>query len=87
MKEYDVIYYKKAEKELAEINKKEARTIYDKISQLKFDPHPQMAIKLKGHEYHRLRIGNYRAIYQIDERGCKIIIITIKHRSEVYNNL
>ena len=87
MKEYGIIYYSRAEKELGNINKKEARVIYDKVSQLKYDPHPQMAIKLKGYEYHRLRIGNYRAIYQIDEENCKVIVIAIKHRSEAYNNL
>jgi mRNA interferase RelE/StbE len=87
MKEYDVIYYSRAEKDLSKINKKEAKVIYQKISQLKFDPHPQMSIKLKGYEYHRLRVGNYRAIYQIDETNNKVIVITIKHRSEVYLGL
>ena len=87
MREYEIIYYSKAEKELSKINKKEAKVIYQEISQLKFDPHPQMSIKLKGNEYYRLRIGNYRVIYEIDEKTIKVIVITIKHRSESYINL
>jgi len=87
MKEYDVIYYSRAEKDLSMINKKEAKVIFQKISQLKQDPHPQMSIKLKGNEYYRLRSGNYRAIYQIDEINNKVIVIAVKHRSEAYLNL
>lgn len=87
MKEFELIYYRKAEKELAGINKNEARVIFGKISQLKHDPHPQASVKLKGYDYYRLRIGNYRVIYQIDEQNHKIIIVAIKHRSEAYLNL
>lgn len=84
---YEVIYYSKAEKELSRINKNEARVIFVKISQLKTNPRPNISIKLKGYEYYRLRIGNYRAIYQIDDKNRHINIITIKHRSEAYYNL
>jgi mRNA interferase RelE/StbE len=87
MKEYEIIYYSKAEKDLSKINKKEAKVIFQKISQLKNDPHPQMSIKLKGYDYNRLRVGNYRVIYQIDEIKNKVTVISIKHRSEVYLNL
>jgi len=87
MKVYKVLYYSRAEKELSKINKKEAKIIYEKISRLKFDPHPQMSIKSKGHDYYRLRIGNYRAIYEIDETSIRVLVITIKHRSEAYLNL
>ena len=87
MKEYGIIYYSRAEKELGGSNKKETRVIYDKISRLKHHPHPQMAIKLKGYEYHRLRVGIYRVIYQIDEENRRIIVISIKHRSKAYDNL
>jgi len=87
MKAYEVLYYSKAEKELSKINKNEAKVIFVKISQLKTEPRPNLSIKLKGYEYYRLRIGNYRVIYQIDDENKKINIITIKHRSEVYSNL
>ena len=87
MKAYAVIYYSRAEKELCAINKKEARVIFEKISQLKNNPHPQMSIKMKGYEYYRLRAGKYRVIYQIDNENLIITVISIKHRSDAYDNL
>jgi mRNA interferase RelE/StbE len=87
MSVYEVIYYSKAEKQLSQINKKEARIIFDKISLLKDNPRPNMSIKLKGYEFHRLRIGNYRVIYKIDVKNKQVIIIAIKHRAQAYLNL
>jgi mRNA interferase RelE/StbE len=81
MNGYEVIYYSKAEKDLSRINKNEARVIFGKISSLKTNPRPNTAIKMKGYEYYRLRIGDYRAIYEIDDANKRVIVITIKHRS------
>ena len=37
---------------------------------------------LKGHR--RLRVGDYRIVFRIDEKHHKVIVITIKHRKDVY---
>jgi mRNA interferase RelE/StbE len=87
MAQYELVYYGKAEKQLAGINKNEARVIFGKISELKANPRPQMALKLKGYDCYRLRIGDYRAIYKIIDKNKQIIVLAIKHRSEAYKNL
>jgi len=40
--------------------------------------------KLEGLEGYRLRIGDYRIIYKIENQECKILIIAIDVRGEVY---
>ncbi len=39
---------------------------------------------LKGHR--RLRIGDYRVVYRIEQETCTVIIIAIKHRKDVYED-
>lgn len=40
---------------------------------------------LKG--YYRLRVGNYRVVYKIDQTHFKILIIAIRHRKDIYKKL
>lgn len=39
---------------------------------------------LQGHR--RLRVGNYRVVYRIEEKHKKVLIVAIKHRRDVYKN-
>ena len=80
-----MIYYGKTEKQLCRINNKELKTIAIKISALKTNPRPANAIKLiNSADYYRLRIGDCRAIYQINDKEKEIYIVAVNHRSEVY---
>ncbi len=56
------------------------------INRLKTDPRPSGVIKLKGgDQLYRLRVGNYRIVYSIDD-VIKIIFITrVRHRRDAYN--
>jgi mRNA interferase RelE/StbE len=48
---------------------------------------PAGSLKLRGHEAWRIRAGDYRVIYKIDD-GAKIVtVVMIGHRSEAYENL
>ena len=56
-----------------------------KIDTLATDPRPHGAEKLAGRENrYRIRVGDYRIIYVIDEGGRVIVIAVIGHRREVY---
>ena len=55
-----------------------------KIRQLALHPRPPGVEKLKGEEYWRLRQGDYRIVYFIDDFSKTIVIEKIGHRKEVY---
>ena len=80
---YTILLHPKAAKTL---NKTEEKTrIIDKLKQLKTNP--QKAGKhLKHCEYYSLRIGDYRAIYEIDPKQKQVIILYIGHRKNVYDD-
>jgi len=64
---------------------KDRTKIWDKLQLLKLEPRPKGFRKLVGKENElRVRFGNYRLIYQIDETMKKILIIQIGHRKDIY---
>ena len=80
----------KAQKYITSISKKIATRILDKISMLKTDPYHTPGVKpLKGQldGLYRLRIGNYRAAYRIDENDNIVIVMIIGIRGNVYNKI
>lgn len=82
---YKLIYYGKTEKQFAKINKKELKVIIRKTGALKTDPRPVNALKLiNSADYYRLRVGDYRVVYRINDKNKEIYIVAVKHRSEAY---
>jgi mRNA interferase RelE/StbE len=75
-----------AGKELEAVGSKADRTrIVAKISALATIPRPRGSEKLAGYEdRYRIRQGNYRVIYEIDDEASHITIFKIGHRREVY---
>jgi mRNA interferase RelE/StbE len=61
-----------------------ASRIEDKLLELEGNPRPAGCKKLKGCDAWRIRIGDYRAIYEINDGQLTVTIITIGHRREVY---
>ncbi|MCU0527699.1 MAG: type II toxin-antitoxin system RelE/ParE family toxin [Elainella sp. Prado103] len=59
--------------------------IAEKIEHLAEDPRPDGVVKMKGsdHEY-RIRIGDYRVRYEIDDKELIIILLQCKRRKDVY---
>jgi mRNA interferase RelE/StbE len=52
--------------------------------ELEQDPRPPGCKKLKGRDAWRIRIGDYRVIYEINDGHLIVTVITIGHRREVY---
>jgi mRNA interferase RelE/StbE len=75
-----------AGKELEAVGSKADRTrIIAKISALATNPRPHGSEKLAGHDdRYRVRQGNYRVVYEINDRASQITIYKIGHRREVY---
>jgi len=82
---YEIIFEGKAEKDLLGLPKEILKKLDDKIQQLKKNPRPYGVKKLMYKvEGWRIRIGDYRVLYQIDDDKKLVKVYRIKHRREVY---
>lgn len=62
--------------------------ILENIEELPTTPFPRGAVKLSGADrLFRIRVGDYRIIYEVDTVTQQVIIHYVRHRREVYRNL
>lgn len=87
MEKYSVFIKPSALKELETINKKDLRRITDRISGLADTPRPPRCERLSGEDKYRLRQGNYRIIYSVDDSLKKVLVVKVGDRREVYKRL
>ncbi|MEP7343569.1 MAG: type II toxin-antitoxin system RelE/ParE family toxin [Acidobacteriota bacterium] len=86
MDDYEIVFTRSARKELEALDAVLVRRIFSKIERLATNPRPSGSTKLVGEEYlWRIRIGDYRVIYSIDDPGREVNIIVVRHRREAYN--
>jgi len=81
---YQVILPKSVQKELDRLPDDVARRIVVRLTGLETNPRPADVKKLKGRDAWRIRVGDYRVIYEIHDRVLQIIVITVGHRREIY---
>lgn len=82
---YEIIFARSARKELEKLSKKTANLILNKIEFLSQNPRSVGAKKLKGEKnLWRLRVGNYRVIYSIEDSENLVDVSVIRHRKDVY---
>lgn len=81
---YSLSFSKLALKELEKINEPYYSAIKQAIANLTINPRPQGYKKLKGRDGYRIRVSNYRVIYNIFDFQLIIDIITLGHRKDIY---
>ena len=85
MAEYDITFARSARKELEDLDTSLINRIFPKIKALSTEPHPTGCRKLQGEKHlWRIRSGDYRVIYAIDDHRQTVDVIAIRHRSAVY---
>ena len=86
MADYSILFARSARKELEALSNHLIERILKKIESLAVEPRPFGCRKLQGNSnLWRIRIGDYRVVYSIDDVIEIIEIIRIKHRREVYD--
>jgi mRNA interferase RelE/StbE len=86
--QYELLIERNAEKDLKKLKISLFTKITTKIKDLADNPHPQGSRKITGSQNDwRLRIGNYRVLYEIDNKTKTIKIMRVKHRREAYRDL
>ena len=64
------------------------KRIIDKLSEIENSPPPSVETKLKGNNpFHRIRVGDYRIIYEIQNDIFVILVIKIGQRKDIYKHL
>ena len=84
MVKYKIEFKKAAVKELDSISKKYIKKILTKIKDLAVNPRPNGSVKLTNREQYRIRQGNYRILYSIEDYRLVIFIVKIAHRKNIY---
>jgi len=81
---YKLLIKPSAAKELETLPKKDRQRVVTKIRSLSVEPRPPGSEKLSSHDLYRVRQGNYRVLYTVQDADLVVVIITIGHRREVY---
>lgn len=81
---YRVLLLPSAQRDLDNIKGKLFDRLRKVIATLPTTPRPRGALKLTGEEGYRIRVGDFRILYRIDDRNKAIFIYRVKHRREVY---
>jgi mRNA interferase RelE/StbE len=84
MAKYRITIKNSAAKELEALPKKDLQRIIKRIQTLAQNPRPDGSQKLSGQEQYRIRQGDYRIVYSIEDKNRIIDIVKIGHRREIY---
>jgi len=81
---YSLEIKRSAAKELAQLPAKDRGRVIARIQALAEDPRPVGAEKLSGQERYRVRQGDYRILYEIEDAVLRIMVVKIGHRRDIY---
>ena len=84
MASYKVLIKRLAAKELEALPAKDRGRVAARIQQLSSDPRPPGCEKLSGDDRYRIRQGNYRIIYSVEDKVLIVMVVKVGHRRDIY---
>ena len=84
MAEYEILFKASVWKDLRKIPKSDLKKILSRIEKLGDDPRPMGSEKLTDEELYRVRQGNYRIIYSIQDNELTVWVFKVGHRKDIY---
>lgn len=87
MASYKIEIKKSAAKEISKLRSAELKRIIGKIESLSEDPRPEGCKKLSGDEKYRIRVGQYRILYSIEDEKLVVYVVKVGHRKDMYRML
>ena len=87
MAKYEILFRESINTDFKKIPKKDLQKILSKIKKLATNPKPSGSEKLTGQDLYRVRQGNYRILYSIQNSQLTIWVIKVGHRKDVYRKM
>ena len=84
MAKYTIVITKSVQKQLSKLPGQVAEILEERMLALEDNPRPPDSKKLKGREGYRLREGDYRIIYEIQDTILTVIVLVAGHRRDIY---
>lgn len=85
MRDYDIRFARSARKELERLDSHLVDRLFSRIEALARNPRPTGCRKLRGMQnLWRIRVGEYRIVYEILDGSRLIDIVAIRHRKDAY---
>ena len=81
---YNLVVKRSVAKDLKAIPKKDVKRIISAIRGLASEPRPPGAKKLSGQDRYRIRQGNYRILYTIEDKKLIVCVVRVGNRRDVY---
>ena len=81
---YTILIERYAQKQIMKLDKKIIPVIKTAIASLADNPKPHGYKKLKGEDAYRIRVGDYRIIYEIDDGKIIVTVVSVGHRKDIY---
>ena len=83
--EYRIEVHESAAKEIRSLPSDVKARVISAITNLGDNPRPRGCVKLKGsNTLYRIRVGNYRVVYEVISSELMIMVTRVRHRREVY---
>ncbi len=82
---FEVFLLPSAQKELDRLERPAFARILKRIRALSEDARPPGCLKLTDGDGYRLRAGDYRILYRIDDAAKRLYIYRVKHRKDAYS--
>lgn len=86
-KKYTVTVRRKAEKALRKLPKKDLRSVAAAIGGLEAEPRPVGCEQIKGSPLYRIRRGDYRIVYGVEDNPRQVTVFSLGHRKDIYREL
>lgn len=81
---YSVFILRRAQRELAVFPTGAREQAIEAIERLSVEPRPPGCRKLTAREGWRIRVGDYRVIYEIDDEASTVTVLHVGHRRDIY---
>lgn len=84
---YSIAFHPGALREFDKLPKEIQKNLAQVIDELANDPRPQGVVKLMGIDAYRMRAGQYRIAYAIQDERLIVLIVKVGHRREIYKEI